>query len=85
MPMTPKSFWPALAGFLGAFLSTHLQYLQGDANQDPALSFTYTAVVARGEGNTIDAARKRWQDQKKRGDAAMSAAGSKWLEEHKHE
>ncbi|KAF2247062.1 hypothetical protein BU26DRAFT_520332 [Trematosphaeria pertusa] len=66
MPMTPKSFWPALAGFL-------------------ALSFTYTAVVARGEGNTIDAARKRWQDQKKRGDAAMSAAGSKWLEEHKHE
>ncbi|KAF2203083.1 hypothetical protein GQ43DRAFT_284552 [Delitschia confertaspora ATCC 74209] len=29
-----------------------------------ALSFTYTAVVARKEGNTIDAARTRWQQQR---------------------
>lgn len=53
------------------------------ANSYPAFSFTYTTVVARGEGNAMDAARTRWQQQKMRGDNAMSAAGAKWLEEHK--
>lgn len=38
----------------------------------PGLSFTYTAVVARHEGNNIDAARTRWQNQMKRGNLAMS-------------
>lgn len=45
-----------------------------------ALSFTYTAVVAKGEGNAIDNARSRWQQQKARGDAAMSAYGASMLE-----
>ena len=48
-----------------------------------AISFTYTAVVARGEGNAIDNARSRWQQQKARGDAAMSAYGASLLESHK--
>ncbi|KAF2642214.1 hypothetical protein P280DRAFT_296913 [Massarina eburnea CBS 473.64] len=37
-----------------------------------AVSFTYTAVSARNEGNTIDAARTRWQQQMKRGNQALS-------------
>ncbi|KAF2683793.1 hypothetical protein K458DRAFT_418781 [Lentithecium fluviatile CBS 122367] len=49
-----------------------------------AFAVGYTTVVARGEGNAIDNARTRWQQQKKRGDEAMSAAGQQWLEEHKH-
>ncbi|KAF2442876.1 hypothetical protein P171DRAFT_486845 [Karstenula rhodostoma CBS 690.94] len=39
-------------------------------------SFTYTAYVARYEGNQIDAARTRWQDQMRRGNAAMSGGVS---------
>ncbi|KAF2749904.1 hypothetical protein M011DRAFT_484580 [Sporormia fimetaria CBS 119925] len=46
-----------------------------------ALSFTYTAVVARNEGNAIDNAKRRWQQQKARGDAAMSAYGQHMLEQ----
>ncbi|PVH93351.1 hypothetical protein DM02DRAFT_541726 [Periconia macrospinosa] len=53
MPLAAKSFWPALATFIG-------------------LSFTYTAIAARNEGNTIDAARTRWQQQMQRGNLAMS-------------
>ncbi|KAF1952156.1 hypothetical protein CC80DRAFT_377055, partial [Byssothecium circinans] len=36
------------------------------------LSFTYTAVSARNEGSTIDAARTRWQQQMMRGNQALS-------------
>ncbi|KAF2873966.1 hypothetical protein BDV95DRAFT_604185 [Massariosphaeria phaeospora] len=52
-----------------------------------ALSFTYTAIEARAEGNTIDAARTRWQQQMQRGNQAMSAYGTRLLEqeEDKHE
>ncbi|KAF2274767.1 uncharacterized protein EI97DRAFT_434994 [Westerdykella ornata] len=46
-----------------------------------ALSFTYTAVVARNEGNAIDNAKRRWQQQKARRDAAMSAQGAHLLEQ----
>ncbi|ORY09825.1 hypothetical protein BCR34DRAFT_602548 [Clohesyomyces aquaticus] len=66
MPLQPKSFWPALAAFVGA-------------------SFTYTYVVARGEGNAMDGARTRWQQQKMRGEQAISAHGQAMLEqEQKH-
>ncbi|KAH7128361.1 hypothetical protein B0J11DRAFT_578582 [Dendryphion nanum] len=46
-----------------------------------AFSFTYTTVVARKEGNAMDAARTRWQQQKLRGDQAMSAYGASLLEQ----
>ncbi|KAJ4288668.1 hypothetical protein N0V90_011905 [Kalmusia sp. IMI 367209] len=49
-----------------------------------ALSFTYTAVVARYEGSTIDAARTRWQNQMRRGNEAMSG-GVTLLEATKHQ
>ncbi|KAF2649802.1 hypothetical protein K491DRAFT_721334 [Lophiostoma macrostomum CBS 122681] len=49
-----------------------------------AFSFTYTAVVARHEGNAIDNARTRWQQQMQRGTDAMSAYGASQLEkEHR--
>ncbi|PSN74203.1 hypothetical protein BS50DRAFT_627550 [Corynespora cassiicola Philippines] len=44
-----------------------------------AFSFTYTAVVARGEGNAIDNARTRWQNQMQRGNQAMSDHGASLL------
>ena len=81
MPVPTKSFWLPLASFLGTYYSDRFSR---NANVFQALSFTYTAVVARGEGNAMDNARRRWQQQKQRGDAAMTAAGTKWLEEHKH-
>jgi hypothetical protein len=50
-----------------------------------AFGATYTTVVARGEGNAIDNARTRWQQQKMRGDSAMSEAGARWLREHEEQ
>lgn len=83
MPAPAKSFWPALAGFIGECRCTQHRVRGRHANRHAAFSFTYTAVVARGEGNTIDAARSRWQAQKRRGDEAITAHGTQWLEEHK--
>ncbi|KAF2266419.1 hypothetical protein CC78DRAFT_531540 [Lojkania enalia] len=60
----PKSFWPALAGFL-------------------ALSFTYTAVVARSEGSAVDGARTRWYQQKQRGLEALSGGATAEQQLHK--
>ncbi|KAF2194801.1 hypothetical protein K469DRAFT_706289 [Zopfia rhizophila CBS 207.26] len=48
-----------------------------------AFSFTYTTVVARGEGSAVDAARTRWQQQKARGDQALSSYGANLLEQQK--
>jgi len=48
------------------------------------LGVGYTTYVARTEGNAIDNARTRWQQQKMRGDSAMSEAGAQWLKEHEH-
>ncbi|CAI6336265.1 unnamed protein product [Periconia digitata] len=62
MPAVAKSFWPALATFIG-------------------LSFTYTFTAARSEGNSIDAARTRWQQQMQRGNLALSGGATDILEE----
>lgn len=74
MPVAPKSFVGALATFIG--MSHRGQNHDILSNKLTVGSFTYTAYVARYEGNQIDAARTRWQDQMKRGNAAMSGGAS---------
>ena len=75
MPTAPKSFVGALATFIGKLACTSLParrfVLMGTVG-----SFTYTAYVARYEGNQIDAARTRWQQQMKRSNAALSGGAS---------
>jgi hypothetical protein len=74
MPVAPKSFVGALTTFIGTSPARTDHELH--ANDRSVGSFTYTAYVARYEGNQIDAARTRWQDQMRRGNAALSGGAS---------
>ncbi|KAF2715749.1 hypothetical protein K504DRAFT_497610 [Pleomassaria siparia CBS 279.74] len=46
-----------------------------------AFSLTYTAIVAQKEGQHVDNARTRFQQQRERGNQAMSDYGARILEQ----
>jgi len=84
MPAVPKSFMPALGAFIGMYRRPCCTHLKCDSANMAcfllAFSFTYTAIVAHKEGSSVDAARTRWQEQMRRGNEAMTAAGTQILE-----
>lgn len=73
MPVVPKSYLPAFAGFLGMSpYPYHPLNLHRTNRVYTVFGLTYTTYVASKEGAAVDGARTRWQNQHARARTAMS-------------